>query len=536
MHLQTFSFLTFSRLGVACFLVIGLLWAEAVMAKPDKDAPNILFCIADDASYPHMGAYGCDWVKTPAFDRVAAEGILFTNAYTPNAKCAPSRAAILTGRNSWQLKEAANHFCYFPQEFKSYVEALGEYGYFVGKTAKGWAPGMAKDANGKPRNLAGTPFNKKRIKRPTTGISTVNYAGNFEDFVEASEGKPWCFWYGGYEPHRSYEYGTGAKLGGKSPDDVDRVPGFWPDNKTVRNDMLDYAFEIEHFDRHLGQMLDLLEETGQLENTLVVVTADNGMPFPRVKGQEYEMSNHLPLAIMWPKGIKNPGRTVNDYVSFIDFAPTFLEAAGLKWKRSGMAPTPGRSLTDIFGSKRDGRVVPERNFVLIGKERHDVGRPHDQGYPIRGIVQDGMLYLKNYETSRWPACNPETGYLNTDASPTKTIVLNMRTETDRHRFWQWCFGKRPAEELYNVQHDPDCLDNLIDRPDFHQVRTELADRMTQMLQDQQDPRMFGKGEVFDNYVYSSEATRNFYERYMSGEDIKAGWVNLSDFEDGPLDE
>ena len=93
------------------------------------ERPNILFCIADDASYPHMGAYGCDWVKTPAFDRVARQGLLFTRAYTPNAKCAPSRACILTGRNSWQLKEACNHIPFFPAEFKSYVEALAEHGY-----------------------------------------------------------------------------------------------------------------------------------------------------------------------------------------------------------------------------------------------------------------------------------------------------------------------------------------------------------------------------------------------------------------------
>ena len=132
---------------------------------------------------------------------------------------------------------------------------------------------------------------------------------------------PWCFWYGSTEPHRRYEYGTGVSVGGKSLDDIDQVPPFWPDNDTIRNDMLDYALEIEHFDNHLERMLTALEERGQLQNTLVIVTADNGMPFPRVKGQEYEMSNHLPLAIMWPKQIAEPGRTINEFVSFIDYAP-----------------------------------------------------------------------------------------------------------------------------------------------------------------------------------------------------------------------
>ncbi len=120
------------------------------------ERPNILFCIADDASYPHFGAYGCEWVRTPAFDRVAREGILFRNAYTPNAKCAPSRSCILTGRNSWQLEEAANHICFFPAKFKVYTETLAENGYFVGKTGKGWGPGVDNDANGRSRQMAGT--------------------------------------------------------------------------------------------------------------------------------------------------------------------------------------------------------------------------------------------------------------------------------------------------------------------------------------------------------------------------------------------
>jgi len=107
--------------------------------------PNIMFIIADDWSFGHAGAYGCEWIKTPSFDRVAKEGILFSRTYTPCAKCAPSRACVLTGRNPWQLEEAANHWCYFPVKFKSYVEALQSNGYFTGRTAKGWAPGVAKD-------------------------------------------------------------------------------------------------------------------------------------------------------------------------------------------------------------------------------------------------------------------------------------------------------------------------------------------------------------------------------------------------------
>jgi N-sulfoglucosamine sulfohydrolase len=517
--------------------VVGWISSHAIAGDDvERDRPNILFCIADDASYPHMGAYGCGWVQTPGFDRVAREGLLFNRAYTPNAKCAPSRACILTGRNSWQLKQAANHIPYFPPEFKSYAEALAEAGYFVGKTAKGWAPGIARDKDGKPRQMAGKPFNSKRVKPPASGISPIDYAANFSMFLDAAPSdSPWCFWYGGFEPHRAYEFRSGITKGDKSPDDIDRVPSCWPDNEVVRTDMLDYAFEIEHFDRHLVRMLETLEGRGMLDNTLVVVTADNGMPFPRIKGQEYESSNHLPLAVMWKKGIQSPGRTIDDFVSFIDFAPTFIEVAGLAWQQTGMQPSSGRSLTDIFSSDRAGQVNPERDHVLIGKERHDVGRPHDWGYPIRGIVKDRMLYLHNFETKRWPAGNPETGYLNTDGSPTKTEVLQTRTQPNVRHFWKSCFGLRPADELYDIARDPECAKNLASEAEYAAVLELLREQLFSELKQQEDPRMFGRGDLFDSYLYADERTRGFYERYMAGEKIKAGWVNPSDFETAPVE-
>ena len=510
--------------------------AELPAAADPPARPNILFAIADDASFPHFGAYGSDWVATPAFDRVAREGILFTRAYTPNAKCAPSRAAILTGRNSWQLEEAANHVPFFPEKFTTYVEALGDHGYFTGFTGKGWAPGVA-ERGGVPRQLTGPRFSEHQLDPPADHISNNDYTANFRTFLDARpEGQPFCFWYGALEPHRRYEFGVGERLAGKQPGDIDTVYPFWPDVDTVRTDMLDYAFEVEYFDRHLGQMLALLEARGELDNTIVVVTSDNGMPFPRIKGQEYELSNHMPLAIMWPGGIRRPGRAVTDYVSFIDFAPTFLELAGLDARTAGLQPITGRSLLPLLTSTQTGQIDPARDHVLIGKERHDVGRPHDWGYPIRGIVKDDWLYLRNYEPDRWPAGNPETGYLNTDGSPTKTLILDGRTTPTLWKYWHWSFGKRPAEELYHVGRDPACMDNLADDPAHAVRKAALETQLLAALRDQGDPRLLGQGHIFDSYVYAHETTRNFYERYMRGEPIEAGWVNETDFEPAPLDE
>jgi N-sulfoglucosamine sulfohydrolase len=504
-----------------------------VSESSNKAAPNILIAMGDDISFPHMGAYGTNWVKTPGFDRVAGHGILFNNAYTPNAKSSPSRACFLTGRNSWQLEEAANHIPYFPAKFKTFFESLDEHGYYTGYTAKGWAPGVALDNNGIPRQLTGKAFNSKKTVPPTTGISNIDYAGNFEEFLNSrKDKKPFCFWYGSNEPHRGYEYGSGVTKGGKNITDIPKVFGFWPDKEVIRNDMLDYAYEIEYFDNQLVRMLEILEKRGELENTIVIVTADNGMPFPRVKGQAYEYSNHMPLAIMWGKGIKNPGRKIYDFISFIDFAPTLLDAAGIKQSECGMQPIKGKSFTDIFHTSKKGLVNKNRDHVLIGKERNDVGRPDDVGYPIRGIIKEGFLFLKNIKPERWPAGNPETGYLDVDGSPTKTLILNMRRSGTSVAYWKLCFGMRNDEELYNIGKDPECLKNLASDAGYNTLKRNLNGQLYTELLEQDDPRMYGKGDIFDKYPHAQKTTKDFYTKFMKGEISRkiAGWVDSTDFE------
>ncbi len=521
--MNTFKFLT-SAVALSCAAL-----SPAQSKIPER--PNILFALGDDITWKHMEAYGCKWVKTPNFNLVAKNGVLFNNAYTCNAKCAPSRSSILTGRNSWQLEAACNHFPYFPEKFKTYAEALAEHGYHVGFTGKGWAPGNAGKINGVPRSLPGKEYAKYKLVPPTKGISNCDYASNFEDFVNNNtNGKPFCFWFGSNEPHRDYEFASSLRLTDKRPGDIDSVPAFWPQNETVRTDMLDYALEIEHFDKHLGLMLEFLKKKGLLDNTIVVVTADNGMPFPRVKGQEYEWSNHLPLAIMWKNGIKSPGRKIDDFVSFIDFTPTFLEVAGISQKESKMATITGKSLTDILYSNKNGVINSTRNHVLIGKERHDVGRPNDEGYPIRGIRKGDFLYVHNFKTNRWPAGDPITGYLNCDGSPTKTEVLKARRLPETHWYWKLDFGKRTGDELYNVVNDAECMTNLATNQQYAKTMNKLRKQLFKELKEQKDPRILGNDTIFDQYPYSDPKTFNFYNRQMQGEKMNAGWVEPSDAE------
>jgi len=519
---------------LSLFPLTSVSWGQSEAKVPAR--PNLLFAIADDWG-AHAGAYGTKWVRTPGFDRIAREGVLFTRAYTPVAKCAPSRAIVLTGRHAWQLEEAGNHMSFFPAKFKSWPEVLMGAGWHMGITGKGWGPGIANDAEGKPRQIAGIPYQKRKQPPPTKGISNNDYAANFADFLDAApEGKPWCFWYGATEPHRGYEFQSGVKKGGKALSEVDRMPSYWPDDETIRHDLLDYAYEVEHADSHLARMLDELERRGLLETTVVIVTADHGMPFPRGKGYAYPDSNHVPLAIRCPAGMGMRGRIVEDYVSFIDLAPTILEFANIPQEESGMAAITGRSWCPILSSDRTGRIEAWRDFVLVGKERTDVGRPYDWGYPIRGILRDDFLFLRNYEPDRWPAGNPETGYLDTDASPTKTLLLERGRKDRADRFWQLNFGMRPAAELYDLGSDPDAVVNLAASPEHREIAIRLEAEMTARLEEQGDPRMFGQGHLFDEYPVSNGAIRQFYERFTNGEldRSKAGWVEPGDFEPAPL--
>jgi hypothetical protein len=199
-----------------------------------------------------------------------------------------------------------------------------------------------------------------------------------------------------------------------------------------------------------------------------------------------------------------------------------------------MAPTSGRSLVEIFRSDTSGQVVPERDHVLIGKERTDVGRPEDWGYPIRAIVRKDSVLIENFEPTRWPAGNPETGYMDTDAGATKTHILEAHRKDPNDPHWALCFGMRPGVEFYLREKDADLVHNLADSPATALRMQELRKDLHARLKSQGDPRMEGKGEVFDQYKHATTPNVGFYEKFMLGEKVKAGWINPSDIEPKPI--
>ena len=474
--------------------------------------PNILFAIADDAS--HMSAYGHAFLSTPNFDRIAREGVLFDNGFTVNPKCAPSRACILTGRQTWQLESACNHFSVFPAKFAVYPDTLESSGYHVGFTGKGWAPGDWK-RGGFGRNPAGPEYNTRRLPAPDgTKISDCDYRANFDDFLAARPaGAPFCFWYGCHEPHRPYAVDEGLRAG-LDPSKV-ALPDYWPDDEVVRRDVLDYANEIEWFDAQLGRMLEKLEAMGELENTIVIATSDNGMPFPRVKGQMYDDDFRIPMAARFPSGwMEKPGSRVADLVSVLDFAPTFLEAAGVPIPEAML----GRSLLPLIRSCRDGFNDPSRDRVFLGREKHDLGRENDLGYPVRCIRTDRFLYVRNFAPDRWPAGNPETGFTNCDSSPTKNLILDLRNKGDA-RCFDLAFGKRPGEELYDIVDDRSCMRDLSQDPAYSAIKEGLWGKLEEYLTATGDPRMRGDGAVFEAYDYVG-ADDHSWKAYKEGRWIK----------------
>ncbi len=478
---------------VFCFLIL-LLPATGLIAAP----PNILFCISDDQSYAHTAANGDPVVQTPAFDRVAREGIRFTRAFCDAPTCGPSRSAILTGQPIWRLEEAGNIHSTLPRKFLTYAELLKESGYATGFTGKGWSPGRL-EAGGRDANPAGKEFQERRLKPPFRAMRNTDYAANFDDFLaQVKKDQPFCFWLGTSEPHRGFELGAGERTG-KDPAKV-IVPKIFPDHPVVRSDILDYYVEIEHFDQMVARALKSLEKSGQLDNTLVVVTSDHGMPFPRSKASLHDQGSRVPLAIRWPEGIKNPGRVFPGLVNLSSLAPTFLKAAGLVVPDMMIAS----SLQDVFGDKPEVARVS----AFIAMERHDGCRKGGKGYPSRAIRTKDYMYILNHKPERWPAGNPDREFCaryipfgEVDSSPTKSLLMDNKDKAGFEQFYNLAFAKRPAEELYDLTKDPEQIINFAGKRNYIQIQKKLAAELQEHLVRTKDPRALGLDAPWDHYPY-----------------------------------
>ncbi|MFP4058348.1 MAG: sulfatase [Candidatus Brocadiia bacterium] len=466
-------------LGAAGAAAAGALAPRPARSAPrrGKDRPNILFAIADDWSWPHAGAYADEAARTPTFDRLAREGVLFRRAYCAAPSCTPSRGAVLTGQWPHRLEEGGNLWSRLDEKFACYPRLLEAAGYRVGHSRKGWGPGTLR-GTGRERNPAGGRFR------------------SFEQFLAGQpKDRPFCFWFGSHEPHRGYKQGSGRAAG------IDleaiRVPPFLPDHPVVRSDIADYLLEVQRFDSQVAALLRALEREGLAENTLVVMTSDNGMPFPRAKANLYDYGTHMPLAVRWPAAVPG-GREVGEFVSFQDFAPTFLEAAGLE-PTSAMT---GTSFLDLLAGGAEARSAAKRDRVFVERERHASGRGEGGllSYPLRAVRTADFLYIRNLEPDRWPACDPPA-FRDIDGSPTKAFLLAHREDPEVAPLFRLAAAKRPGVELYDLGKDPGELHNVAAIPGYAEARKHLRRMLEGWMARTADPRARGEGEVFDRYPY-----------------------------------
>jgi arylsulfatase A-like enzyme len=452
---------------------------------PAAKRPNIVLAIADDWSYPHASVYGDRTVATPSFDRVAREGARFTHAFVAAPSCTPSRAALLTGQAVHRLQEGGNLHGFLPEAFPVYPDLLERAGYTVGFTGKGWGPGRF-EPGGRSRNPAGPLFK------------------NFDEFMQRRpQGSPFCFWFGSTDPHRPYEAGTGAQNGLKT--DGVRVPKFLPDTPIVRSDLLDYYFEVQRFDRDLGRIIEALERAGELENTIIVVTSDNGMPFPRAKATVYDGGTRVPLAIRWP-GVARAGSVIDSFVSLTDLAPTFVEAAGLTFPPS--TALTGRTLGPLLR----GESQPGRDRVFLERERHANVRRGDLSYPVRAIRTGDYLYIRNFRPDRWPAGDPEQyvavgPFGDIDGGPSKSLLLDRRADAAIAPFFSLATAKRAAEELYDLKRDPDQVENVAGRPAHRAAQQRLRADLDRWLRETGDPRAAADDDRWDRFPYYGQPAK-----------------------------
>lgn len=520
-------------------ILLSLLLSSSIVAD---ERPNILFAFADDWGH-YASAYARleseagpnSVVMTPNFDRIAEQGALFTNTFVNSPSCTPCRSSLLSGQYFFRTGQAAIlQGAVWDESIPSFPLLLRDAGYHIGQTYKVWSPGSVRDAPFGGRDYeyesAGSRFN--RFSQHVTasmdkGVSLLEakrelydeVLGNFEGFLDARPSDaPFCYWFGPTNVHRKWTRGSGKTLWGLDSDDLKgKLPAFLPDVHTVREDMVDYLGEVMAFDSALGLLLDRLALAGELDNTIVVVSGDHGIPgFTHSKTDLYDSGTHVALTIRWP-GKGDAGRVITDFVNLMDLAPTFLEA--------GNVPIPdvmtGRSLVDVLDSSQEGRVDSSRSYVVTGRERHvAMSREGRLPYPHRALRTDDFLYIRNFKPDRYPGGDPlppkngETHsehaltentfvtYADIDAGPTKAwLVLNGETEYGK-KYYDWAFGRRPGEELYDLSKDPDQVVNLASDPRYGEKRDELRTRLLEILEENGDPRVLGDGSTFDKAPYT----------------------------------
>lgn len=534
----------FSLLSASVGLCLPLLLATVIQATvlQANDRPNILFVFADDWGR-YASAYGRlepgtinDAVHTPNFDRLAASGVLLTHAFVNSPSCTPCRSSLLSGQHFWRTgRGAILQGAVWDPQIPTFPLMLESSGYRIGHTSKVWSPGSPANApiGAQRTTVKSAPANFNNFSEyvhaapdPEAAKSKLlaEVASNFRTFLNASaKDRPFLYWWGPTNTHRTWIRGSGKELWNIHPDSLKgKLPRHFPDVPTVREDVADYLGEIQALDAGLGSLLQVLEESGQKDNTMVIVSGDHGIPgMPAGKCNLYDPGTRVSLAISWPDHIP-ANRVIEDFVSLPDLAPTILDAAGIETPQV----MTGKSLLAILKSSATGQLDPQRDHVLIGRERHVARARADLlPYPQRAIRTRDFLYIRNFAPDRWPMgiapgfglppgpmpsheqleSNTFAAFADMDASPTRTWLIENAVDNPEYRpCFDRAFAQRPAEELYDLKKDPDQWTNVASDPAYTDIRTSLSLRLMEILNSTHDPRVTSSPSAFDLPPYAAD--------------------------------
>jgi N-sulfoglucosamine sulfohydrolase len=445
---------------------------------------NVLLITADDLNYNSVGVYGCEIPGiTPNLDKLAAGGIRFNHGYVNIAVCQPSRQSIMTGL--YPRTNGSLGFQPINDDVTTLTEQLKQVGYMNGI--------LGKEIHLRPtEKFFWDYFITEGDLASGLGIGRdpeLFYKFTREFIQKADrDNKPFFLMANSHDPHRPFagseqeKNAWGADLPvftrKITPEEV-TVPGFLPDLPEVRLEIAEYYTSVYRLDQTVGAILRALEESGHWDNTLVMFLSDNGMPLPFAKSNCYLNSNKTPWIVSWPNQIKE-GRVDDDhFISGIDFMPTVLHALRLP----EVAQMDGRSFLPLL----EGKTQSNRNVVFT--EFHRIFAGID--YPMRGVQEGDFGYIVNFWSDgkhqiRGDAMGGRTYAAMKQGASSDSLV------NGRLAFYEY----RVPEELYDFSKDPDALHNLIDDPNYHEVKVRLKKILGRNMRETKDHLLGDFTELF----------------------------------------
>ena len=405
------------------------------------DRPNFIIFIADDVSWDDIGCYGNDFVKTPNIDYLAKNGIIFDNAYLTTSSCSPSRNSIMTGRYPHNTGAAELH-TEPPIEMISMAELLNKNGYFTLSAGKFHMGNYAKRG-----------FDEVHENHKINGKGGEDYWLNALDNRPLN--KPFFMWLASYDAHRVWDEN---KFSGSNPLDSIQIPEYLIDSKGTRQDLAHYYDEITRFDYYVGQVVSKLKYDGLFDNTLIIVMADNGRPFPHSKTRLNNQGVKTPFIISFPNMIKDSGKLSTSLISAIDIAPTILDISQTEITKSFQ----GFSFKNIISNPNK----KFRNYVFAEHNWHDY-EAHQ-----RMVTNGDFMYIINNRNK-----SPQTGPLDAINSPSYQDLRDALDSGTISKIQNDIFlNPRNKEELYNLKKDPYQYNNLINsnfKNEYHELKEVL---------------------------------------------------------------